>query len=283
LHRHYIVDKDPKIRAALLKMGISPWMVQAVWNAKPNGEKSVVNDYCEVLAAIIQGPLGADRIDFIMRDSYYTGTSHLGTIAHIRIIDHAWISDASPISPKWAKSTKKMSLMYSEKVLGDIVHALNGRQYMYSNVYLHKTATAGSILIEEVLEKLPDLVDRTMDLERFVFLNDMVIQEALALPEIGEMAKRYLLRQLPKEVFRCRYAIGSGISPEDQRRLDEFSDQSVYRTVTSRQLVGMDPQHFDKYNILFGTENGLQTCSESIQSIGFISSTPYQVVSVFKL
>src|SRR6056297_801169 len=35
---------------------------------------------------IIQGPLGADRIDFVLRDSYYCGTPEYGTVDFQRII-----------------------------------------------------------------------------------------------------------------------------------------------------------------------------------------------------
>ena len=75
------------------------------------------------LSAFIQGPLGADRIDFVLRDSYYAGTRHLGTIAYDRIITFSSIVDKA--------------LVYDYKIMQDIYQALFARYFMYDTVYLH--------------------------------------------------------------------------------------------------------------------------------------------------
>lgn len=289
LHRHYILQKDEKIMHAIFRLGITPDMVRSVWNGKAVaiGE---YDDFYEVLSAIVQGPLGADRMDFMMRDSYYTGTEHLGTIAHTRIMDHAWIADyrdtkledhpLTPIASDLIKSkSRKMSLVYSEKILGDATHALNGRQYLYANVYLHKTAMAGSILIERILDALPGLAERTQDLEQFAFLNDMIIQEALhSGASLSHLAKRLLLRDLPKLKYECR-DVGN-ISEEHQKNLDQYTDTN-YVTITSRQIVGMDFNHFDMYGILFETKGDLYTTAESLKECGFQTQQSYQITRVY--
>jgi len=291
LHRHYILQKDEKIRDAIHKLDIEPLMVCNVWNGAPDpNTPTQFDDFYEVLSATVQGPLGADRMDFMMRDSYYTGTSHLGTIAHTRIIDHAWINDFrtsphtdAPLSKVALDlvQSRKMSLVYSEKILGDATHALNGRQYLYANVYLHKTSVAGSILIEKILDSLPGLMDRTRDLEQFVFLNDMVIQEALHDPQLNHIAKRLLLRDLPKLVYQCQYVS----EPTDIEKgiIDSYKYPS-FITVYSRSIVGMEAAAFDKYGILFEAHDGdLYTCSERLTGLGFQTQQPYHIARVYSL
>jgi len=41
--------------------------------------------------AVVQGPLGADRLDFVLRDSYYAGTRGFGTGSIDRLIRNSKI------------------------------------------------------------------------------------------------------------------------------------------------------------------------------------------------
>ncbi len=70
---------------------IEPSDLIAVWNSETeeyrNASEEEQNWY-DIIRAIVQGPLGADRMDFTLRDSYFTGTTHLGTIAATRIISN---------------------------------------------------------------------------------------------------------------------------------------------------------------------------------------------------
>jgi hypothetical protein len=91
---------------------------------------------------IIQGPLGADRIDFVLRDSYYCGTPEYGTIDLQRIIRSA----------KLIEKDGMQRLTYDAKIIDSIYRVLFGRFMMYKNVYFHKTARAADLMIQRVLE-----------------------------------------------------------------------------------------------------------------------------------
>ncbi len=91
---------------------------------------------------IIQGPLGADRIDFVLRDSYYCGTPEYGTIDLQRIIRSSRLIEKEGIS----------RLTYDAKIIDSIYRVLFGRFMMYKNVYFHKTARAADLMIQKVLE-----------------------------------------------------------------------------------------------------------------------------------
>ena len=131
----------------------------------------IMNDVTEILASegtvhynIIHGPLGCDRMDFVKRDSYFSGTGHYGGFPLDRIIQFSMISEDEDI------------LCYSSKILDDIVLFLINRFHMYKNVYFHKTCRALDLMLEQILrcsiEPL-NLVERTSDLREFENLNEL--------------------------------------------------------------------------------------------------------------
>ena len=91
---------------------------------------------------IIQGPLGADRIDFVLRDSYYCGTPEYGTVDLQRIIRSSRLIEKDGLK----------RLTYDAKIIDSIYRVLFGRFMMYKNVYFHKTARAADLMIQRVLE-----------------------------------------------------------------------------------------------------------------------------------
>lgn len=294
VHRHYIIHNDPAIRDALEEMSVDPDWISAVWNAKSenklwmnclHGSPKLVdlNQYLLVLSAIVQGPMGADRMDFTMRDSYYTGMTHLGTIAHTRIMDHAKMF--------FDDGTQSWCLSYSEKVLEDMLHALDGRQYMYRNVYLHKTCIAGSILIEQIMQnisKLIDLKDRVMDLEKFVFLNDSIIMEPLMMTDDNDLTretialtKRYLKRNLPKLEFEQTLSEHEA----DPEVINTFKGDPDFAIDVTRIINSIDPKMFDKYSIYFYNRICDKiSCTDALKNIGYsVPQKPYRIVRVYRM
>lgn len=91
---------------------------------------------------IIQGPLGADRLDFVIRDAYYCGTPQYGTVDLWRIIRNARIQELED----------KHVLAYDSKVIDNIYSVLFGRFMMYKNVYFHKTARAADLMLQKMID-----------------------------------------------------------------------------------------------------------------------------------
>ncbi|MBO8160484.1 MAG: HD domain-containing protein [Thermosipho sp. (in: Bacteria)] len=128
-----------------------------------NGENEGTIDF-----AIIQGPLGADRMDFVLRDSYYAGTRGFGTGSLDRLIRNSLI----------VSKDGKDYLAYSIKVIDEIYTILFGRFMMYKNVYFHKTSRAADLMIQELLDlvyKPLKLKERVENLETFMELTDQRI------------------------------------------------------------------------------------------------------------
>lgn len=118
--------------------------------------------------AVVQGPLGADRLDFVLRDSYYAGTRGFGTGAIDRLIRNAMI----------VKKDGREILAYDSKVVDEIYTILFGRFMMYKNVYFHKTSRAADMMIQELLElsyKALKLDERVLNIETFLDLTDQTV------------------------------------------------------------------------------------------------------------
>ncbi|AFG35532.1 MAG: HD domain-containing protein [Fervidobacterium pennivorans] len=118
--------------------------------------------------AVVQGPLGADRLDFVLRDSYYAGTRGFGTGSIDRLIRNS----------KIVEKDGKTILAYDSKVVDEIYTILFGRFMMYKNVYFHKTSRAADMMIQELLDlsyKALKLDERVLDIEKFLDLTDQTI------------------------------------------------------------------------------------------------------------
>jgi HD superfamily phosphohydrolase len=98
------------------------------------------------------------------------------------------------------------------QVVEDIIQALSGRNFMYREVYWHKTVSAACMLIQEAIESacLPlQLVEKTRDLEQFMHITDDFLMGTIlsskeeSLKESKVLMKRLLLRDIPKLAYKC--------------------------------------------------------------------------------
>ncbi len=104
------------------------------------------------LHQLISGQLDVDRMDYLTRDSFFTGVSE-GVIGYDRIIKMLVVSNGE--------------LMVEEKGIYSIEKFLVSRRQMYWQVYLHKTVLAA----EQMLKKIVERVKFLMEKETKLFLN----------------------------------------------------------------------------------------------------------------
>jgi len=123
------------------------------------------------LHQLISGQLDVDRMDYLTRDSFYTGVSE-GVIGYDRILKMLAVVDGS--------------LMIEEKGLYSVEKFLVARRQMYWQVYLHKTVLAAEKMIVKIIERgreinvsrgRPGKLDSTLD----YFLEDFKGMDTSAL------------------------------------------------------------------------------------------------------
>lgn len=107
------------------------------------------NYYRKFFCQLISGQLDLDRMDYLNRDSFFTGVSE-GVISFDRIIKMFNIVDDQ--------------LVIEEKGIYSIEKFLIARRLMYWQVYLHKTVIAGEQLLVKILERAKELASNGADL-----------------------------------------------------------------------------------------------------------------------
>lgn len=88
------------------------------------------------LHELVAGQLDMDRMDFLHRDSFYTGVVE-GKIGYDRLINMLNVTDEQ--------------LVVEEKGLHTVEQFLMARRLMYWQVYLHKTALAAEKMLQEIV------------------------------------------------------------------------------------------------------------------------------------
>lgn len=97
------------------------------------------------LHQLVSGQLDMDRLDYLKRDSFYTGVSE-GTVNSQRLIAMLNVSNDS--------------LVVEEKGIYSVENFIVARRLMYWQVYLHKTGVAAEQLLIRVFKRAKKLIDR---------------------------------------------------------------------------------------------------------------------------
>lgn len=214
-HRKVMVVRAP-LAPAVRACGVDPETVVAMWDGRD-----------KVAAAVLQGPLGADRTDFLLRDSHNTATEAFGGVDYHRLVHNVRVVDDR--------------LVYPEKMLGEIQNFITGRLWMYSNVYHHRTSQAAFYLLTRIVDACRGplrLVERTLDPERFVLMTEEgLLNEALSVPEARPYALALLQRRLPT----VSESKDGGKAPPGHHTLEmramETLDQTKFKKTSVRILL----------------------------------------------
>ena len=204
---------------------------------------------------LISGQLDMDRLDYLMRDSFYTGVSE-GIVGVERLIHML--------------NVKNGDLVVEEKGIYSVEKFLVARRLMYWQVYLHKTVLAADALLVSILQRAREMAKEghalgsyhplmhflfkdvnpedfdDEDLDLFVQLDDIDIMSAIKEWQfhedriLQEMSRRLLRRNLPKikvqlepisdglrQLMRTQAASVFGVS--DERVLDYFVHVGVLK------------------------------------------------------
>ncbi len=102
------------------------------------------------LHQLISGQLDMDRLDYLTRDSFFTGV-HEGVVGYDRIIKML--------------AVRNDELMVEEKGIYSIEKFLVARRLMYWQVYLHKTVVAAEQMLVKVLKRAKELAQQGVDLD----------------------------------------------------------------------------------------------------------------------
>lgn len=119
-------------------------MIMHVLNEKFNGKLQIAIDIFtgsypkKFLHQLVSGQLDVDRMDYLTRDSFFTGVIE-GSVGCDRILKMLTVHDGS--------------LMVEEKGIYSIENFLVARRLMYWQVYQHKTVLSAEMTLVKILER----------------------------------------------------------------------------------------------------------------------------------
>jgi HD superfamily phosphohydrolase len=94
------------------------------------------------LYQLVSGQLDVDRMDYLNRDSFFTGVAE-GVIGYDRIIKMLTVKDGN--------------LLVEEKAIYSIEKFLVSRRLMYWQVYLHKTVLSAEMMLVKIIQRAKEL------------------------------------------------------------------------------------------------------------------------------
>lgn len=203
-HEHWtiaIVEKLPEVRARLNQFDADLWqsVIQVYQHSHP----------IPCIWQLVSSQLDCDRIDYLMRDSYFTGASY-GQLDLDRIL---LALNYDPLSQQ---------LIVEGKGLAAIEHYLVVRSFMHAQIYNHPKNLTATWILEQAFNRARDLLeggeltaDATvtawlqgpvdqLSLERYLAGDDIVFTYHLqcwqhhADPTLADFCRRYLDRRLLK-------------------------------------------------------------------------------------
>jgi HD superfamily phosphohydrolase len=95
------------------------------------------------LYQLLSGQLDMDRMDYLTRDSFFTGVSE-GVIGYDRILKMLTVHNGE--------------LMVEEKAIYSIEKFLVSRRLMYWQVYLHKTVLSAEMMLVKIIRRAKELI-----------------------------------------------------------------------------------------------------------------------------
>ncbi|MFA6214334.1 MAG: HD domain-containing protein [Candidatus Micrarchaeia archaeon] len=153
------------------------------------------------LGSVITSDIGADRMDYLLRDSHYTGVAY-GVIDTQRICTSV--------------SLGKHGLLIRERGLEAAESLLVARVTMFSTVYLHKTVRIASRMLQQAI--MLALEDGTLVEDDFLSFGDSQALDALC---ASRSAHEYAARIKKRRLFKKAYSIPTGKMRVPARKAEE--------------------------------------------------------------
>ncbi|MDS0256368.1 HD domain-containing protein [Thermoplasmatales archaeon AK] len=163
------------IPSALEHIGVYPKDIAAILRG---------NYRTKVVSRLISGPIDVDELDYLRRDSHYTGVS-IGNIDYRRIMN--------------VTAIESDNIVIKEKGLSTLESILIARILMYRGVYFHKTVRIAQTMAEYALKEMDKEILNPFSQTDF----DLFYMLSNGKSDIGRLLMR---RQLFKPVLRVPYS-----------------------------------------------------------------------------
>jgi len=217
----------------LEKHGIDPKAVSSLLESVPgpSPQKTLMKGRGQAhfnsrryLSQLISGPVDVDQLDYLERDSYYTGVAY-GAIDLDRLVETLQIFNGD--------------LVVERGGLSAIEGMLVARALMFSAVYFHKTVRISELMLAKAVEALgKESIEQIHSMTDSTLLSHLVSKGG----HYQEVATLIKYRRL----FKKAYAIGVNDIREDQWKSVETLGEVVARRSAEEDIArraGVPPEH----------------------------------------
>ena len=241
---------DPELAqdvASLIHGEVKPSARFDVWEKKAPGLQ-------KVLKSLVSGEVDCDRMDYLLRDSYYCGVAY-GTF------DLDWLISSLGIAEK----DGHLLLTLSENGVRAFEDTLLARYHMIDQVYFHKTKAGFTHYLEEAIRFREIDLQIPTDPHAYADLRDGQVIEKLfaAAKNSKNYWSRHLMRRIPaKRVLRLQTA-----RPEDQQTLE------ILKTLCTKEGIRFFTHAAAKELTMLGEltpADGMQVAKKTITGVEYI-------------
>ena len=211
------------------------------------------------LHQLVSGQLDVDRMDYLTRDSFFTGVSE-GVIGYDRIIKMLVVHNGE--------------LMVEEKAIYSIEKFLVARRIMYWQVYLHKTVLSAEKMLVNITERVRDIFD----------INDASLKTGTAADYFisefdGKMNEKALQNFVRLDDFDFMHAIKTWSSHSD------VVLNTLCNSILNRKLlkIKLEAQPFIKEEMHQKLQNICQKLNIDAHDAGYLCFTGEAVNTMYKI
>jgi HD superfamily phosphohydrolase len=200
---------DPREAAGLLEPVSYSHPAQKVLSLQ-RGQGQVHFNSRRYLSQMICGPADADQLDYLKRDSHYTGVAY-GVIDLPRLFETIQIFNGD--------------LVISRSGLSAIEGMLVARSLMFSSVYMHKTVRISELMLAKAVEALGrEDVDSMHRMTDSTLLSHLVAK--------GGYCERIAVMLKYRRLFKRAFSLSSSdIDDERDTRIQDLADVDARRSV----------------------------------------------------
>ena len=193
---------SPPIRPEdVVKIAVSPAVLS-------EAESESMDDWEAIVSEIISGAVfGADRMDYLLRDSHHTGVAY-GRFDHYRLIDTIRILPAPPMDDREQSQVHELTLGVEEGGIQTAEALLLARYFMFKQVYLHHVRRIYDLHLLDFLKTWLSDGQFATDVEKHLSSSDPTVMAAILAASVDEShpahdaASRFMTRRHYRRVYR---------------------------------------------------------------------------------
>ena len=179
----------------------------------------------KTLAQLVHGPVDCDQLDYLLRDSHFTGVRH-GVVDHNRLIE--------------CLRSQGGDIVVEQGGLSALEGMLVARGLMYSAVYFHRVTRVTEVMLSRAVERAGDSLPESIDLQRRV---DAEIWGAL--DKAGDFSRDMITRLKYRNLLKvCLSRRKDDLSPEQIDKLASIANNLSARREVEDDIAfrsGLDP------------------------------------------